>query len=175
MKIYTKTGDDGTTALFDGTRVKKTDLRVTAYGDVDELNAMMGICRLYASEGKEILIQIQRDLFAMGAQLANPTHRKQKKKSAFSSERVLVLEKEMDDLETKIDPLKGFLLPGGGALASFLELARTMARRAERSMVRLEDLDPILLQYINRLSDYLFMLARHANKRQGADEIPWDL
>lgn len=180
MKIYTKTGDKGTTSLFDGTRVSKDDPRLNAYGDVDELNSLMGVCGTYAQQEDDLtaLIQtIQRDLFAMGAQLANPAQKKQKEKAAFDQSRIDHLEKTIDAFEEECQPLTSFILPGGCDLASFFHLARTVCRRAERRVIGLlgHDEEPSLLViYLNRLSDLLFVAARVANKRSGVSDIPWD-
>ncbi len=180
MKIYTKTGDDGTTSLFDGTRVKKDHQRVDTYGDVDELNASLGVAitLLNDPEIKNLLLQIQRDLFAMGAQLANPQHKKQKNKADFGENKITALEKAIDRCDSEIDPIKNFILHGGSLPASHLDLARTVCRRAERKLVSLnqkETVDSQILIYLNRLSDLLFMLARMVNKRMGVKDIPWDV
>lgn len=179
MKIYTKTGDDGTTSLFDGTRVNKDHHRVDTYGDVDELNASLGvaIASLNDEEIKKILLRIQRNLFAMGAQLANPQHKKQKTKADFGGDKITALEKAIDQCEAEIDPIKNFILHGGSIAASHLDLARTICRRAERQLVSLsqnESVDSNLVMYLNRLSDLLFMLARVVNKRMGVKDIPWE-
>lgn len=180
MKIYTKTGDNGTTSLFDGTRVDKDHLRVEAYGDIDELNAMLGVVMAPLKKGEEMrsrLLNIQRDLFALGAQLANPRHKKQKSKSDFGKEKIEEIEKAIDALEEECGPITTFILPGGSFASAFLELARTVCRRAERRMIclnRREALDPVLLIYINRLSDLLFMMARGVNKKLGVLDILWD-
>ncbi len=178
MKIYTKTGDDGTTSLFDGTRVKKDDERVACYGDVDELNAFLGVV---ASSGlkddhKNLLQTIQRDLFALAANLANPAHKKQKAKADFHDDKIKFLENAIDTAESEIDPIKFFMIPGGDLKSAYLDYARTVCRRAERHIVTLSQTEPVdmaLLIYLNRLSDLLFMLARVANKRAGIADIPW--
>lgn len=179
MKIYTKTGDDGTTALFDGTRVKKDDPRVDTYGDIDELNAMLGLVASGSGDAEfsQLMIRIQRDLFALGAQLANPSHKKQKAKADFSAEKTVFLEKNIDKYEAEFGPVKTFMLPGGSATAARFEFARTICRRAERKVVALsenEKVKPDILIYLNRLSDLLFMLARVANKREKVKDVPWD-
>lgn len=179
MKIYTKTGDDGTTALFDGTRVAKDHQRVDTYGDVDELNASLGvaIASLNDEEIKKLLLQIQRDLFALGAKLANPQHKKQKAKADFGENKITALEKAIDQCESEIDPIKNFILHGGSITTAYLDLARTVCRRAERKLVSLnqnETIDPLILIYLNRLSDLLFMLGRVVNKRLGVKDIPWE-
>lgn len=179
MKIYTKTGDDGTTSLFDGTRVSKNDLRVSAYGAVDELNAMIGIALTDKMEAdlRDLLRAIQRALFALGAQLANPAKKKQKEKADFPEKKVQVLEQAIDRLEGELEPLKTFILPGGSPLSARLHYTRTVCRRAEREVVTLskkETVAPILIVYLNRLSDLLFVMARAANRRAGISDIPWE-
>lgn len=178
MKIYTKTGDDGTTSLFDGTRVSKNHERVDLYGEVDELNSVLGIavtfCRDEPFSNK--LKQIQKDLFALGANLANPNHLKQKDKSNFTDELVTRLETDIDAMETKLTPMKNFILPGGTEASAFLHLARTICRRAERKLVHLsqnETIDALFLRYLNRLSDHLFVAARFANVLSGKSDIEW--
>lgn len=178
MKIYTKTGDKGTTSLFDGTRVGKDDPCVDTYGDVDELNAMLGICLsdLNEKDVRELLIEIQHDLFALGAQLANPAHKKQKNKTSFTEEKIKHLEDSIDKFEAELKPVKDFILPGGASSSARLHFARTICRRAERKIVSLmkkEKIDNVLLVYINRLSDLLFVLARVMNKRAGIGDISW--
>lgn len=178
MKIYTKTGDDGTTSLFDGSRVLKNNDRVDAYGDIDELNSIIGLSITHTDDAgiKNILLQIQKDLFALGAQLANPQHKKQKAKADFSINKITFLEKEIDKCEAEIEPITSFILHGGATPAAFLDWARTVCRRAERKMVALntkEKLDNHLIIYVNRLSDYLFMLARVVNKRLSVKDVPW--
>jgi len=160
--------------------VRKDDPRVAAYGDVDELNALLGVVLAYSADKplNRLLQRVQRDLFALGAQLADPRARigTRKAKAAFEPAQVRQLEKEIDSRETKMEPLRAFILPGGSALASFLHLARAVCRRAERSMVTLardEPVDPVLLAYVNRLSDLLFVLARYENHRSGYSEDRW--
>lgn len=179
MKIYTKTGDDGTTSLFDGTRVSKTDPRVEAYGHVDETNALLGMALAVLDHREQDIFalvgQIQKDLFALGAQLANPAKRKQKQKADFSADKVTFLEKNIDRLEEELSPMKNFILPTGVTASATLHLARTVCRRAERFVVGLgKPVDPILVTYLNRLSDFLFVLARVVNMRAGVSDIPWD-
>lgn len=178
MKIYTKTGDKGTTALFGGIRVSKDDGRVEANGDIDELNAILGVCLsdLHHDDIRDLLIRIQNDLFAAGAKLANPAKRKQKEKSQFTGDKVVYLEKSIDHFEEELNPMKNFILPGGNPSGARLHLSRTLCRRAERRIVRLmktEKVDPPILVYLNRLSDLLFVLARVVNKREGVNDIPW--
>jgi cob(I)alamin adenosyltransferase len=180
-KIYTKTGDDGRTALFGGGRVSKDDLRVDAYGDVDELNAFIGAARSAEMMPRidEVLAPVQRDLFAIGALLATPhpeEHKKQLEKARISDKRIAQLEQAIDDCESELEPLKAFIMPGGTPKAASLHVARTVCRRAERAVVRLgksEEIPTIVIVYLNRLSDLLFMLARVANRRAGAGEVTW--
>ena len=179
MRIYTKTGDTGETGLFDGTRVSKADPRVEAYGDVDELNAWLGLIRasLAHPDVDAMLGAIQGDLFALGAMLADPKHRiaARVEKAAIAAEDVTRLEQAIDTLETEVPPLRRFILPGGSALGSMLHLARTVCRRAERRAVALgkNAVDPVAITYINRLSDLLFVMARAVNTRAGATETEW--
>lgn len=178
MKIYTKTGDDGTTALFDGARVHKNHERVELYGDVDELNSVIGVAASFLkNEGlRKELHGIQKDLFALGAKLANPKEKKQKNKADFAEEKVTALEKSIDMMEKILVPMTSFILPGGSQAAAFLHLARTVCRRAERKLVALtthEDIDPLYVHFLNRLSDYLFVAARYANLLEKNLDVPW--
>lgn len=185
MKIYTKTGDRGDTGLFGGTRVSKADPRVAAYGDVDELNACLGFARasLVAVDDVELagmLEHIQRDLFALGARLADPGRKIADRvaKAAVTPADIARLEEWIDALESALPPLRRFILAGGSPAGAALHLARTICRRAERGMVALlsgdmEAFEPDLLIYINRLSDLLFVMARRANQRAGTPEIEW--
>jgi cob(I)alamin adenosyltransferase len=179
VKIYTRTGDSGDTALFDGTRVLKSDGRVAAYGDVDELNAWLGLARAHLPDGDVAtqLQQIQRDLFAVGARLADPSHRIAGRvtKAAVSMEDVARLEGWIDEYDASIPPLRRFILAGGAPAGAALHVARTVCRRAERAMVQLGEgaFENELLQYVNRLSDLLFTMARAVNHRAGIAEIEW--
>jgi cob(I)alamin adenosyltransferase len=179
VKIYTRTGDSGETGLFDGTRVSKADPRVAAYGDVDELNAWLGFARSSAGDYQieEMLAQIQGDLFALGARLADPRHKIADRvtKAAVGGEDVARLESWIDQLEEELPPLRRFILAGGSPGAASLHVARTICRRAERAMVGLGDeaFEPELLVYVNRLSDLLFVMARAANRRAGVPETEW--
>lgn len=180
VKIYTKKGDDGSTGLFDGTRVGKDDERVDAYGEVDELNAVIGAARAFITdlEVDGVLLPIQADLFAVGAQLADPKYgtRKTKEKTKVNEEKIAGFEKVMDRYETELPPLKGFILPCGTKGAALLHMARTVCRRAERKIVALArkvKIDPLVVKYMNRLSDLLFVLARVENLRGGEQQIPW--
>lgn len=178
MKIYTKTGDDGTTSLFDGTRVTKDHERVDLYGDVDELNASIGLAASFLSDDelKKDLFDVQKDLFALGAHLANPAHKKQKAKSDFASDKVEKLENCIDAMEEKLKAMTGFILPGGHSAAAALHVARTICRRVERKFVTLnrqEKFDDSYFHFLNRLSDYLFVAARFANHLCHVDDVPW--
>ena len=179
MKIYTKTGDLGETGLFDGTRVPKSDARVDAYGEVDELNALLGLVRA-GNPGPELdkmLAEIQRDLFALGSRLADPRARiaSRVEKAALDSEDVARLEAWIDRLDQGLPPLRRFILAGGSMAGAQLHLARTVCRRAERRIVGLGagEVDATLITYMNRLSDLLFVMARAANHRAGAPEHEW--
>ena len=181
MKIYTKTGDRGDTGLFGGGRVPKDHPRVDAYGEVDELNATLGLARSIELMPRidEVLAPVQRDLFAIGALLATPDREKMRQhleKARIDEERIRELEQAIDDAERELEPLKSFILPGGTPKAAALHVARTVCRRAERRVVQLQHQDPIpdlAVIYLNRLSDLLFTLARLANKRAGAGEVTW--
>ncbi|HSB80014.1 MAG TPA: cob(I)yrinic acid a,c-diamide adenosyltransferase [Candidatus Methylomirabilis sp.] len=180
MKIYTRTGDRGETGLLGGGRVRKSALRVEAYGEVDELNATLGLCAAALSDPDllPLLLEIQRDLLAMGTQLADV--RKEKatstEKADFPGEKVAVLERAIDRFEATLPPLRRFILQGGCEAGARLHLARTVCRRAERRIAALaeqEEVAPVILAYINRLSDLLFILARLVNQRAGTAETAW--
>jgi cob(I)alamin adenosyltransferase len=181
MKIYTRTGDEGATALFGGGRVDKDHPRVEAYGDVDELNAALGLARSIDMMPRidEVLVPVQRDLFAIGALLATPDREKMREqltKARIDEERIAELERAIDACEVELEPLRSFIVPGGTPKAAALHVARTVCRRAERRIVHLahnEELPALVVKYLNRLSDLLFMLARVANKRAGAGEVTW--
>lgn len=180
MKIYTRTGDAGETSLFDGARVAKDDLRIVAFGEVDELNAALALAQAHASHPGvlPLLVDIERDLFAIGGQLANPQQRSPKKvaKSALDPARVAALEHSIDALDTELPPLQRFILPGGAPAGAALHLARAVCRRAERAVVTLhrhDPVNPVILEYLNRLSDWLFTAARAENRRAGAEEVEW--
>jgi len=176
VKIYTKTGDDGTTGLIGNKRVKKSNLRIATYGQVDELNAAIGVI-LSSKLGKDIrdlLTRIQNDLFVVGADLANPNL--DNKSNRVTSEMVLFLEKEIDRLEEKLSPITFFILPGGDMVASQVHLARAICRRAEIDVVKLSEVDKInneCLVYMNRLSDLLFVIARTINQRKKISDVAW--
>ncbi len=182
MRIYTKTGDGGETALLGGGRVSKDNIRVDAYGEVDEANAALGVARGTAPTelADDLLAAIQRDLFAIGGRLATPTPERlaapQRARVAVTPDRIAALEKAIDDAEADLTPLTAFVLPGGTPKAAALHLARAVSRRAERAVVRLghvEEVPPEVLVYLNRLSDLLFVLARVANHRAGAGDVAW--
>jgi cob(I)alamin adenosyltransferase len=180
-KIYTRTGDDGTTALGSGRRVAKFDLRVECYGTLDESNAAMGLARLHTRSDQALdamLARIQNDLFDLGAELCYPDESKDARgRLSVSDAQVERLESEIDALNRELQPLRSFVLPGGTPAASFLHLARTISRRAERLMVALaarpnEPVGGSALRYINRLSDFLFVAARYANDK-GQSDVLW--
>ncbi len=189
MKIYTKTGDAGETSLFDNTRVSKADPRVDAYGEVDEVNACLGAARAALDDGgrasappgvediARALEAIQKDLFALGARLADPSARIAQRvtKAAITPADVERLEITIDRLEAELPPLRRFILPGGGLAGSLLHLARTVCRRAERRVIALgpEAVDPLVIVYLNRLSDLLFVMARAVNHRSNLPETEW--
>ena len=178
MKIYTRTGDAGETSLFDGTRVSKHDPRVETYGDVDELNAWLGLARASRVDPAidQEIVQLQRDLFALGAQLADPADKLAPRvtKAIIADADVTRLEGAIDRLEGELPPLRRFILAGGTPAGAALHVARTVCRRAERRMVALDPpVDPVLLRYVNRLSDLLFVMARVVNHRGGIPETEW--
>jgi cob(I)alamin adenosyltransferase len=178
VKIYTRTGDAGDTSLFDGSRVKKDHARVDAYGEVDELNAWLGLVRASPLDAPldEALQQIQRDLFAVGAQLADPADKLAPRvtKAVIAEHDVVRLEQLIDQLEEELPPLRRFILAGGTPAGAALHVARTVCRRAERRIVGLDPpVDAVLVRYVNRLSDLLFVLARAVNRRGGVPETEW--
>lgn len=178
MKIYTKSGDAGETGLVDGSRVRKDHPRVAAFGDVDELNASIGVARIHAGEDLTALLDgVQRDLFAIGAQIADPRAQgaARKEKAALTPDRIVDLEHAIDARDAQMPALTAFILPGGTPLAASLHVARTVCRRAERRVIALtdEEIPPVVVVYLNRLSDLLFTLARVANRRAGAGEVTW--
>ena len=171
-KIYTRTGDDGTTGLGDGTRVSKDSLRVEAYGTVDELNSIVGLLVTYEvpEDIHNCLIRVQHRLFDLGGELCIPGHQ------AMSDEDVDALELILDRLNEKLTPLKEFILPGGSSAAAVCHLARTVCRRAERRVVALAQTEAVaapVLRYLNRLSDLLFVMARVLNQRAGVSDVLW--
>lgn len=182
VKIYTKTGDLGETGLFDGTRVPKHVPRVEAYGDVDELNALLGMALAFIRDDEDVrtcLLAIQRQLFVVGAHLADPTARVEAKrgdKASLTEDAVTQLEEWIDQFDEQLPPLRQFILPGGSKGGATLHHARTVCRRAERRIVALKqevELPALILRYMNRLSDFLFVIARLENHRRHCAEIPW--
>ena len=176
MKIYTKTGDDGKTSLFDNSRVWKSHERIVAYGAVDELNSAVGIAISMDLDHqlKEILIRIQNELFIVGSDLANPDMSDTKIRTTENM--ILSLENDIDAFESELSELTNFILPGGTLMSSILHLSRTIARRAETHVIALsqkEEINKIAIVYLNRLSDLLFVLARVLNKRKNIDDIVW--
>ena len=180
MKIYTRTGDTGETALFDGSRVSKAHERVDAYGEIDELNACLGLARASGMDAEitEMVLTLQRDLHAVAAQLADPAHRIAERvtKAAIQHADVDRLESWIDRLENELPPLRRFILAGGSQAGAVLHVARTVCRRAERRIVGLgaDAAAPEVLAYVNRLSDLLFVLARAVNQRAGTAELEWE-
>ena len=180
MKIYTRTGDAGGPALFGGARVSKADPRVSAYGEVDELNACLGCARAHGELAEDmagLVEQVQRDLFAIGARLADPRQKiaERVSKAAVTDADIRRLEDWIDQFEAELPPLRRFILPGGTRTGALLHLARTVCRRAERSIVALgaDSVEASLLAYVNRLSDLLFVLARAVNHRADQPEVEW--
>lgn len=180
LKIYTKTGDAGNTSLIGGTKVPKSDLRIEAYGTVDELNSFVGLCRdlLNDDASRKILQEIQDRLFTIGAALACDPEKEPKLRIPDLKETdISLLENEIDRMNKEIPPMKNFVLPGGHPTISQLHIVRCVCRRAERCCVRLqlEDnaIEPIIIKYLNRLSDYLFQLARYTSHQMGVQEIAW--
>jgi cob(I)alamin adenosyltransferase len=185
MKIYTKTGDTGTTALFGGTRVSKHHIRIESYGTVDELNSHIGLIRDQDmnSHYKEVLIEVQDRLFTVGAILATPPEKETLKNGEKRLQNLGILESDIEFLENEIDrmevslpPMTHFVLPGGHTTVSYCHIARCVCRRAERLSVHLNDIEPtdeLVIKYLNRLSDYLFVLARKLSLDVSADEVQW--
>jgi cob(I)alamin adenosyltransferase len=181
MKIYTKTGDAGDTGLFGGGRVPKNHPRVEAYGDVDELNAVLAMVRAAGDMPRidNVILPIQKDLFAIGALLATPDREKMRQhleKANVDDARIAELERAIDAGDDELEPLKTFIIPGGTPKAAALHVARTVCRRAERRVVELAantDIPQLVVVYLNRLSDLLFTLARVANRRANTEEVAW--
>lgn len=178
--LYTRSGDAGTTALFGGGRVPKDSLRVEAYGCVDELNSTLGVAvtAIQQVDLREAVTTIQNELFNIGSELASETGKASEAGHMFTDEatKVAQLEGLIDEYDGKVEPLRTFILPGGSPGAAMLHLGRTVCRRAERAVVRLaheEPVNPAVVTYLNRLSDLLFVLARYANKADGAEEVEW--
>lgn len=183
MKIYTKTGDKGDTGLIDGSRISKSDLRIIAYGVVDEANSHIGLIisniekNSIFDDVKKILLNVQQDLFVLGAELANPKTLKDDN-MLVKGEMISTIEKYIDNFESELAPLSNFILPGGSVESSLLHICRTVVRRAETSAVALakeQKINQGILTYLNRISDLFFVLARVTNKRQKRNDIPWKL
>ena len=185
FKIYTKTGDKGETSLYGGTRVSKAAARVESYGTLDELNAFIGLAKAEISDEKVLnqLQKIQFDLFTVGSEAATPTDKlilangKNRLDLMISEEEIMELERWMDNFDAELEPLQFFILPSGGKAAASVHVCRTVCRRAERAMVHLnetEEVRPELIKYLNRLSDYLFILARYISKISGEKEDFWN-
>jgi len=178
MKIYTKTGDEGVTSLFGGKRVSKSELRIEAYGTVDELNSWMGVIRDQEvnKKRKEILIEIQDRLFTIGSMLATEPENKKVKIPALSDSDIELLEKEMDKMDELLPPMRFFVLPGGHPAVSWGHVARTVCRRTERLVIALHKVEPVnslVIKYLNRLSDFLFVLCRMMTQELSVEETPW--
>ncbi len=177
MKIYTKKGDRGETSLFGGDRVAKSSARIKAYGTVDELNSVIGLAASYSlsEEGSHRLKKVQEDLFVLGADLATPPDYKERI-DRIRKESLQFLEESIDEMEHELEPLKNFILPGGTQQGAALHFARTVCRRAERAAVACsqeEEISELTIKYLNRLSDFLFVLARFENKQAGVSEPIW--
>ena len=178
MKIYTKTGDKGTTSLIGGTRLSKAHVRIDAYGTVDELNSYIGLLgdQPVNAKRKEILKEIQDRLFTIGSHLASESDKSKKILPDLLEEDIILLEKAMDEIDGQVPPLRAFVLPGGHESVSFGHVARTVCRRAERAVIHLqqgEEVEDIVIRYLNRLSDYLFMLCRIMTFDLGIEEVTW--
>lgn len=185
-RVYTRTGDDGDTALVSGKRVHKDHLRIEAYGTLDELNSIMGLARVFNADGKRPLVRkriddmlkrLQNELFDLGSELATPSDFTYEGMFRVGKEDVDALERLMDEMQKDLAPLSSFILPGGGKVSGFLHQARTVCRRAERivlALSRSEEIGPWPLRYLNRLSDLLFVLSRWAGKKSGESEFLWE-
>jgi len=177
MKIYTRKGDQGETSLFGGTRVPKSSARINAYGTVDELNSVIGLAASYklSEKSSEWIKKVQEDLFVLGADLATPSP-SETRIPRIKEEAITFLEETIDEMQEELAPLKNFILPGGSQQGATLHLARTVCRRAERATVicrQEEEVSPLAIKYLNRLSDFLFVLARYENKQVGNREETW--
>ncbi|MBK8443912.1 MAG: cob(I)yrinic acid a,c-diamide adenosyltransferase [Sphingobacteriales bacterium] len=178
MKIYTKTGDDGSTQLFGGARLPKHHLRIESYGTVDELNSQVGLLRDHLQEPslRAALEAIQNQLFVVGAMLATDPNAKNAKPPHIGERHIVLLEQQIDEMTEQLPPLRHFILPGGGVPVSLCHVARCVCRRAERCVVALaesEPVSPLVVRYLNRLSDYFFVLARYVAHISGAEEVIW--
>ncbi|UTW63528.1 cob(I)yrinic acid a,c-diamide adenosyltransferase [bacterium SCSIO 12741] len=179
MKVYTKTGDKGETSLLGGTRVSKDDIRIETYGTVDELNSHVGLIRDQEMDSslKEVLIEIQDRLFTLGSHLASDPEKTPRKLPGMSEDDITLLEQKMDEMNEELEPMRSFVLPGGHTTVSYCHIARCVCRRAERLAIRLKResyVDSLGIRYLNRLSDYLFVLSRRLTQDLGATEIPWE-
>ncbi len=178
MKIYTRTGDDGTTSLFSGGRVPKHHLRVESYGTVDELNSVLGVARTCKPHGDDWLVRIQHQLFNLGADLATPLDAKSSWVVRMDADTIIWLENGIDEMTAQLPELKNFILPGGTPAAAHIHVARTICRRAERLVITLQEDEPIgehVVPYLNRLSDFLFTLARWENLKAGIPDETWSV
>ena len=178
MKIYTKTGDAGTTSLFGGKRVSKADLRIDTYGTVDEVNSWIGVVRDQPvnEKRKDVLIEIQDRLFTIGSILATEPGNTKVKIPSLAETDITLLEKEIDAMDRELPPMRSFVLPGGNQSVSFCHVTRTVCRRAERLTIALnsqEQIDALVIKYLNRLSDYLFVLARKMALQLKVEDTPW--
>lgn len=180
FKIYTKTGDKGTTSLIGGTKVPKSHLRIESYGTIDELNSYLGLCRDLIDDKSvtAILLEAQDRLFTIGSSLAcDPVKEPKMRIPDLKESDIELLEKEIDRMDAELEPMRSFILPGGHPTVSQLHITRCVCRRAERACVRLEleslEVDPLILQYLNRLSDYLFVLSRFVSKQLNVADTPW--
>lgn len=178
MKIYTKTGDKGTTSLIGGTRVPKHHIRIEAYGTVDELNSWIGLVRDQKAGGDQlsILLEIQDRLFSIGSNLASDPEKGKIKLPKITEEDIVLLEKNIDKMNESLPEMRNFILPGGDQAQSFCHVARCVCRRAERNTIHLSEesfVDELVIKYLNRLSDYLFVLARNIGQERNAVETPW--
>ena len=178
MKIYTKTGDQGETSLLGGTRVSKAHIRIEAYGTLDELNSFLGLLadQPVNSKRRDFLIAVQNHLFVMGSILASDPQKSKVKVPSFDPNQVEVLEKEIDSMNRNLTELRNFILPGGNKSVSICHVARSVCRRAERAVIRLAEtdgVDMVLIKYLNRFSDYLFVLARKMSQELEVDEVLW--
>lgn len=178
FKVYTKTGDKGETSILGGTRLPKHHIRIEAYGTVDELNSWIGLIRDQPIDdnSKKVLVEIQDRLFTLGSVLASDPKKNKMKLPEVKEEDVTLLEKEIDKMDETLPEMKSFVLPGGNTIVSYCHVARCVCRRAERAVLRLsenEEVSAIIIKYLNRLSDYLFVLSRKLAMDTGAEEIPW--
>ena len=178
MKIYTRKGDDGTTGLIGGVRVQKHDLRIESYGTVDQLNSLVGLIRdqEIAAIHRETLLEIQDRLFTIGSHLASDPEKSRMQLPELDEKDILFLEDQIDRMDSELEPMRSFVLPGGNTVVSYIHVARCVCRRAERKTVHLAELseiDPLILRYLNRLSDFFFTLSRKIAKEMNAEEIPW--